>query len=123
METVHLSQALAKSRLVNMDSTERTPHKDLEHKTVCLFLTQVKAHITACMEKICARNWPIAIPWAMEAKVCTFSTDVHACKVTDVEDQNMVKYRTRAKMDFNGFVRFFHTLLILVHLCPLSSSP
>lgn len=58
-----------------MDLSERNAHKDLKHKSACMIPSKLKAHIMACMTKICARDGTIAIPWSMEAKACIFAMD------------------------------------------------
>ena len=98
-----------------MEPGERKPHRDLEHKYLFLLPDTLKRHITECMTKICARDGPISIPWAMAAKAFIFSMDGHEHKVkilhlfpptqklrgatlADLEEERTVKYRTRAEV-------------------------
>ena len=110
---MRLCQSLARSRIGSMESGERKPHRDLEHKSPCLLPAALKRHIRECMTKVCARDGPCAIPWAMAAKASIFAMDDHEHKVNflhlfpptqklrgatlaDLEEDRTVKYRTRA---------------------------
>ena len=110
---MRLCQALAKSLIGSMESGERKPHGDLEQKSPCLLPAALKKHIRECMTTVCARDGPIAIPWAMADKDCIFAMDVHEHRVNclhlfpqtqklrgatlaDLEEDRTVKYRTRA---------------------------
>lgn len=120
-EVVQLCQALAESRDGSMDSGGRNPHRDLEQNSPCRLPAELKNHIAECMTRICARDRPISIPWAMGAKACIFTMDGHEHRVSILhlfsktqkmrdetiaylEEERTVRYPTRAEVDFIAFV-------------------